>query len=187
MPLRLFIALEIDHAGKRAVGKLIDKLGRPPGKFRFCSPEQMHLTLNFLGDAPAERTAEIAEAMKRAVAGVEPFEFSVKGFGGFPDLRSPRVLWVGIDEPAGTLARLHARLTDELAALGVRPEDREFRPHITLARVKFLERRADYESLFKPLAGFAGPAQSAEQLLLISSELGEPGPRYTTIATVPMG
>ncbi|MDD4889344.1 MAG: RNA 2',3'-cyclic phosphodiesterase [Phycisphaerae bacterium] len=187
MDMRLFIALELDHAGKRAVGKLIDRIGRPPGKFRFVTPAQMHLTLNFLGSLPAERASEISDAMIRAAATVQPFEFALAGFGGFPDLRSPRVLWVGLNEPAGALLRLQSALTRELAALGFRPEGRAFTPHITLARVKFLERRVDYEAMFKPLTNFSGPDQSADEILLISSDLSGDIPVYTTVATVPLG
>ena len=187
MPLRLFIAIELDHPGKRAVGKLIDKIGRLPGRVRFVGPEQMHLTLAFLGDVPAERVADIAAAMKRAAAGIDPFPFAIEGFGGFPDLRSPRVLWVGIAEPTGTLVRLQASLAGELAKVGFPPEERSFHPHITLARAKELDRRTDYEQLLAPRRDFTGPEQMAEEMLLISSELAPAGPTYATVATVPLG
>jgi 2'-5' RNA ligase len=184
MDMRLFIAIDLDHPGKRAVDKLIDKIGRLPGRVRFVGPEQMHLTLAFLGDVPAERVAEIAAAMKRAAAGIEPFPYTTEGLGGFPDLRNPRVIWVGIVEPTGTLARLQAALAGELAKIGFPPEERSFHPHLTLARAKDLDRRADYEQLLAPRRDFVGPEQMAEQMLLISSELAPTGPTYTVVATV---
>jgi RNA 2',3'-cyclic 3'-phosphodiesterase len=192
MDMRLFIAIELDDAGKRALSKLTERMGRPPGKIRWCGPEQMHLTLAFLGSTPAERAAEIAKAMERAAAAVEPFDFTLQRVGGFPELRRPKVIWVGVEESKdlaseGNLFRLQARLSDELASLGFAPEERDFHPHITLGRVKLLDRRADYELIFAPFAGFAGPEQFAEQIVLISSRTLPDGPEYATVATVPLG
>jgi 2'-5' RNA ligase len=186
MDMRLFIAIELDHAGKRAVGKLIDKIGRLPGRVRFVGPEQMHLTLAFLGDVPAERVAEIAAAMKRATAGVEPIVFGLEGLGAFPDLRQPRTFWVGVTD-AGGFGWLQAALEAELAGLGFKPKNREFHPHITIGRVKELDRRTDYEALLGDRCGFAGPEQLADKMLLISSELAPTSPTYTVVATVPLG
>jgi 2'-5' RNA ligase len=187
MDLRLFTAIELDHAGKRAIGKLIEKLGRqggqPPGKVRFVTPEQMHLTLNFLGQVPAERVPEIAAAMGRAVAGFGPIPFTLSIFGGFPDLRQPRVLWVGVAEPTGTIVKLQRRLTEELAALGFASEQREYHPHITVGRSKSLIRRLNYEEFFAPHRHFAGPEQLAQAVVLFSSELGGNGSVYTRVAT----
>jgi len=191
--MRLFIAVELDHPGKRALSKLIERIERLPGKVRWCRSNQMHLTLSFLGSTPAERVAEIAQAMERAVraaghAGpVGPFEFGLRGLGGFPNLRRPKVLWVGVDEPTGALCRLQAALTAELTALGIALEDRPFSPHITLGRVKQLDRRGDYEAILSPQSDFTGPDQLAEQLLLISSEMHPDGPHYSTVATIRLG
>jgi 2'-5' RNA ligase len=187
MDMRVFIAIELDQPGKRAVGKLIEKIGRVPGRVRWVGPEQMHLTLAFLGDVPAERVAEIAAAMKRSAAGVGPFPFAIQGLGAFPDLRHPRVIWVGLVEPSGTLVRLQSALAAELAKIGYPPEERSFHPHLTLARAKELDRQADYEQLLAPRRDFLGPEQLAGEMLLISSELAPTGPIYTVVATVGLG
>lgn len=184
--MRLFTAIELDHPGKRAIGKLIDKLPRPPGKFRFVTPEQAHLTLNFLGEAPAQRVPEIAAAMHRAAAGFASIPFTLSIFGGFPDLRQPRVLWVGVAEPTGTLVKLHRRLTDELAGLGFAPETRDYHPHVTIGRSKVLARRVNYEIFFAEHRHFAGPEQSAEAVVLFSSEQGPTGSIYTRQAVAPL-
>jgi 2'-5' RNA ligase len=191
MDMRLFVAMELDHPGKRAVGKLIERLGRPlagqPGKVRWVGPEQMHLTLAFLGDTPDGRVPEVVAAMERAAGGIAPFPFGLAGVGAFPDSRRPRVIWVGVTEPTGALTRLQASLARELAGLGFTPEDRDFHPHITLGRVKEPDRRADYEACLAAQRDFAWPGQSADKLLLIRSELGSSGPTYTTVAAAALG
>jgi len=200
MPLRLFIAIEFDPAGKRAVGKLIERLGRgsnrdasrletsrPPGKIRWCGPDQMHLTLAFLGATLEQWAPNVTAAMERSAGTVGPFEFALAGLGGFPDLRRPRVLWVGVDEPTGSLLRLQAALAGELRAIGVSLEEREFHPHVTVGRVKQLDRRADYQALFAPRRDFSAPPQRAEQLLLIRSDTRPDGPVYTTLASAGLG
>ncbi len=184
---RLFIALELDHAGRRAVGKLIERLGRPPGKIRWCGPEQMHLTLAFLGATLEDWVPNVVSAMERAAAAVGPFAFTPVSLGGFPDLRRPRVLWVGMAEPTGSLKRLQAALAGELRTVGVSLEDREFHPHVTIGRVKQLDRRTDYAGLFGPFADFAAPLQQADRLLLISSDTRPDGPVYTTVASAAVG
>lgn len=187
MNLRLFIAIELDAGGRQAVEQLVLRLKRTPGRIRWCTPQQYHLTLAFLGSTPAEHVADIAAAMELAAAEVQPFDFELSHFGGFPDLQHPRVLWVGIDEPTGELVRLQKRLADELTGIGFVMEDRVFRPHITVGRVKDLDRRADYDKLFAPLLDFCAPAQYADRMLLISSMLGSDGPAYETVATVGLG
>jgi len=185
MTLRLFIAIELDHAAKRALGRLIERLDDLPAKVRWVRPEQMHLTLRFLGETPAEQVHQIAAAMQRAASGVEPFEFVLRNVGGFPDLRRPRVIWVGVDEPTGALARLYDRLTAALAELGYQSQDRAFTAHITLGRVQRVS--GDCERAQAAGAPFAGPEQFAEELLLFSSELTPDGPRYSVVARAVLG
>ena len=187
MDLRLFIAIETDHAGRRAMGKLVERIRGLPGRIRWCTTEQMHLTLSFLGTTPAEQVVEIAEAMGRAAATGGPFPFTIQGLGAFPDLERPRVFWLGVAEPSGTLLRLQQRLTDELADLGFAPESRAYAPHITLGRVKQPDRRTNYtDELFNYL-DFTAPPQMAGELKLFSSDLTSDGSVYQIVAHAALG
>ncbi|MCG3178912.1 MAG: RNA 2',3'-cyclic phosphodiesterase [Phycisphaerae bacterium] len=182
MDYRLFIAIELDHAARRLLGKTVERLRRIPGRIRWVSLDQMHLTLAFLGQTSAEQAPQVAAAMERAAAGIGPFEFSLAGLGAFPDAGRPRVIWIGVEESAGVLARLQDRLAKELTAAGFPGEDREFHPHVTLGRVRQAERDVDYEKELARPVDFRGAEQSATELVLFSSEQGDRGPIYTPLA-----
>ena len=145
-------------------------------------PEKMHLTVKFVGEAERARAEELSAAAGRAAAAVEAFELSCGGTGTFPPHGPPRVLWLGVEDTEGGLALLQRRLEDECDAAGFPRESRAFSPHLTLGRVR--EPRdarplaaAHRETDFPPR-----PFRVAE-LLVIRSELGPGGSRYTTIST----
>lgn len=91
----------------------------------------LHLTLKFLGEVPGERIADIAAAMNKAAAGVDPFEVTLRELGVFPNRRQPRILWIGVK--SGPLLSLQDALERELETMGFEREHRDYRPHITLA------------------------------------------------------
>jgi 2'-5' RNA ligase len=129
--MRLFCGIEIPAGVSVGMEALIGRL-RPLAKLSWTSVEKLHVTTKFIGEWPEERLAEI----ERALAGVPrpgPVEIGIRGLGWFPNERNPRVLWAGIE--AGDPLRNLARDTDQcIAALGVVSEERDFNPHLTLAR-----------------------------------------------------
>ena len=101
--VRAFIAIELDPAILETLGVLQARVREdvPPRLVRWTRPAGMHLTLKFLGEVPAGQIEAIAEAMRHACAPHAPFSFVLGGMGCFPNVRRPRVVWVGIDEPSG--------------------------------------------------------------------------------------
>ncbi len=98
-------------------------------------PSSIHLTLKFLGEVEEARIAGIGKALEAAAEGIGPFTVTAEGVGGFPNLKGPRVVWVGIkEEPA--LIKLQKNIDVRLSALGFEEEARAFHPHLTLCRVK---------------------------------------------------
>ena len=188
---RLFVALEPPDPVRRRLAALEDELRRGAGRagedIRWVRPENVHLTLQFLGAVPDERVAAVEEALRTAAAGARPLALAVRGAGGFPNARRPRVLWAGLDGDLAALAALVAAVGARLAKLGFPPEDRPFSPHLTLGRAR--------ESRGAPgLAGaLAGVAQTepapwrATELVLFESHLSPRGPRYEAIARVALG
>lgn len=136
--VRAFVAVELDGEARAALGSLQDGLQRAPLAHlgRWVAPEGIHLTLKFLGDVPAARLPDLRQAIERAGQGIAPFALALGRLGCFPNLSSPRVIWVGIEEPTGTLVRLQLAVEREMSRLGFRPEGRPYRPHLTLARVR---------------------------------------------------
>lgn len=105
---------------------------------RWVHPADYHITVQFLGDTPAERAAPILGALQEAASQIEPFRLEAAGIGVFGPPTRPRVLWSGVQGEMTALHRLHSRVTAANAELGYVPEERPYAPHITLAR-KFSE------------------------------------------------
>ena len=106
--LRTFIAIELSSELLNRLQEVQRDLQKrvPPQVVRWVRPQGIHLTLKFLGEVPAERIQAITQAVERACTGVAPFTITAGGLGCFPNLRRPRVVWVGVDEPTGNLSRL---------------------------------------------------------------------------------
>ena len=131
--MRLFVAIDIPDPVQSNLRALLNRL-RPLADFRWSAAENLHVTTKFIGEWPEARLDELKQALA-SIPAPTPFEISVRGLGWFPNPHHPRVFWTGVDggEPLRTLASL----TEEAASrLGVAREDREFRPHLTLARLK---------------------------------------------------
>ena len=129
--MRLFTAIEIPAAIRLRLSALLDRL-RPLAKLSWSPPDHLHVTTKFIGEWPEARLEEL-NRMLAAVPFPGPIEIAVRGLGWFPNDRNPRVFWAGIE--AGAELRTLAQATEHsLAALGVPVEDREFHPHLTLAR-----------------------------------------------------
>ena len=134
--MRLFVAVELTDALRAELGRLIEDLRRPAPGLRWARPEQIHLTLKFLGEVEEARVAAISERLLGAVSAV-PGGFTVhaRGVGTFGG-REPRVVWAGIEGPEPPLAALSEAVEEASRAEGFAPEERAFKPHLTLARVK---------------------------------------------------
>jgi RNA 2',3'-cyclic 3'-phosphodiesterase len=129
--MRLFTAIEIPAEIKLRLSALLDRL-RPFAKLSWSPPEHLHVTTKFIGEWPEARLEELNRTLA-AVHVPGPIEIAVRGLGWFPNERNPRVFWAGI-ESGPELATLAHATEQSLAALGIAAEDREFHPHLTLAR-----------------------------------------------------
>ena len=129
MNLRLFVAVDLPEAIKEQLA--IISCGLPGA--RWVKPEQLHLTLRFIGEVDGAAFLDIREAL--AEVHCESFRMQLKGVGFFPPRKKPRVVWVGIEKNE-QLLRLRNRIESVLVQTGLEPEGRKFAPHITLARLK---------------------------------------------------
>ncbi|HEY8490910.1 MAG TPA: RNA 2',3'-cyclic phosphodiesterase [Dehalococcoidia bacterium] len=132
---RLFVALELPEAWRRALARLQGDLrARGLAGLRWVRPEGIHLTLKFLGGVPAPRVPEIDAALRAVLAEEPGFALRLGAPGTFGGPR-PRVVWVGVEGAVPALASLQRRVEAALVPLGFPPEARPFAPHLTLARV----------------------------------------------------
>jgi len=130
--MRLFVGLDLPVEVVRNLERLLDEL-RPAAKIAWSPPANLHITTKFIGEWPESRMPELVSALE-GVPSRPAIPVAIRGVGFFPNPRSPRVFWCGIE--ASGLEAL-ARDTDRVAsALGIEPEKRAFSPHLTLARIK---------------------------------------------------
>ena len=177
-PIRAFIAVKIPPSPQlRQVIARLERLGRP---VKACDSRALHVTLKFLGDTRVETVPAVAELVADAVRSTSGFTVRLTGLGAFPNAERPTVVWVGI-EPAEPLIQLAGDLENRLKPLGFAPENRSFRPHLTLARIKGRP-PADLIQLLDEHAATDFGTAELNALEVLQSELRPQGPHYTTLA-----
>ncbi len=134
--LRLFIAIELSDAARERLRGAVAVLRQQEVQgVRWVRPEGSHMTLKFLGYAPSAQVPAIVEALRTAVRGSVPFRLRIDGAGAFPNMRAPRVLWLGIAGDVEPLRVIQQRVERSLEDIGFPRETRAFSPHLTLGRI----------------------------------------------------
>ena len=135
--IRSFIAIELPEEVKKVLKRIRTEMALDKyGFIKAVAPEGIHLTLKFLGNVPEPKLADIVKVMEQSSQGVAPFPLQITEVGAFPDMRRPRVIWVGIKGELDKLIGWQQRLDKGLVPLGFPKEERPFTPHLTLARVR---------------------------------------------------
>jgi len=184
--LRTFIAIELPDGILRLMSQAQAQLkaAAPPGSVRWTHVEGIHLTLKFLGPVPASQIDAIAAAMAAAARIVPTFTLTLGGAGCFPNLKRPRVVWIGINEPTGKLNSLQRAVESTISPLGYPSEERGFQPHLTLGRAARDATPNDLERLGELVAaanvGTLGQV-SVTEITLIKSDLKPSGAEYATL------
>ena len=176
---RLFVALELPEALKRAVGGLQSGLRGA----RWSDPDGVHLTLAFIGEVDPSAQRRIEEGLARLEA--PPLAVALHGIGHFPLRGPPRVLWTGAS-PARELGRLAASVRRELARAHHPPERRKFAPHVTIARFRRPPPPPAFQAYLGARSLFRTPAVHMASFRLFSSVLRPSGARYTVEAEFPL-
>lgn len=191
MPRRLFVALEPPEPVRRRIAAAAAGLKRGAGakasEIRWVPEENLHLTLQFLGAVPEERVEAVELAVAGAAAAARPLLLEVKGAGGFPNARRPRVVWLGLAGDVAALAGLVADLGRRLAPLGFAPESRAFSAHLTLGRARDARGAPGLGGALAAAAQDEGVAWRAAELVLFESHLSPRGPRYEAVRRAPLG
>jgi len=181
--MRCFIAIQLSQEIKQALGQIEQELQKGIRGVKWVKPDNIHLTLKFLGNIGEETVEDIKKILDEAVSGVRPFKIRLSAAGAFPSPSRPRVIWVGIGEGKNESTELADRIDEETAHLGIEKESRAFHPHLTLARVKFLKERDAVKDAFASLK-VPQAEMSAKKITLFQSTLTGEGPVYTAIHTV---
>lgn len=136
---RLFIALPLSHEVERALGEIIRDLSATKAKVKWVDPPNIHITVRFLGDTDERLIPDIRKLIDVSAGHASPTTVWITRLGAFPNLKRPRVFWAGPDEQSQI--RGMQAMADEIERgaqrLGLEPETKPFKPHLTLARVKY--------------------------------------------------
>lgn len=184
--LRTFIAVEMSSEVRARAGQLVGKLQETGAKVTWVKPEAMHLTLKFLGDVDLIDMPAVCEAVSGAVVDLPPFEIEVHGAGAFPSAGRPRTIWLGVGRGGEELVGLHEAVERALSPLGFRQENRRFRPHLTLGRVRGDRDLRELGQLVAEYAEFSGGVASVDEVIVFSSELEAGGPIHEPLAVAPL-
>jgi RNA 2',3'-cyclic 3'-phosphodiesterase len=181
--LRAFLAVSLSNEARACAAQAIETLAPAvPAGVRWVPPENMHLTLKFLGDIPEDRVDALVARANAKLASVLPFELSLAGFGAFPNAREARVLWLGIAQGSAALAKLARKLDGAARVAGAERERRPFSAHLTLGRLRE-PARVEIERLSAPTA----PPWTVSEVLLYESRLAPDGARYVPLAHLALG
>ncbi|MBI4352857.1 MAG: RNA 2',3'-cyclic phosphodiesterase [Candidatus Omnitrophica bacterium] len=134
--VRSFIAVEVGKAERRELLGLISTLKEAGADVKWVRPENLHLTLKFLGDVEEERLGEVKGFLDRAAYGTKAFGIHLAGVGAFPGIHRPTVIWAGVDKGEELLAGLAGKVEEGAAGIGFQKEERPFAGHLTLGRVR---------------------------------------------------
>ncbi|MEX0833139.1 MAG: RNA 2',3'-cyclic phosphodiesterase [Actinomycetota bacterium] len=178
-PLRLFVAVEVPEEIRAAVNEAADPLRERFSKAKWVPLGNQHVTVKFLGKTWPRLLGWVKEAVEQAAVRSEPFETTSSALGTFPGGERARVLWAGLGDPGGRFSALASAL-DEALAREFKPEEREFMPHLTLARF-------DPPQALGDLPEVSSEPFTVDRLMLYRSHLRRPAPVYEPLHELRLG
>lgn len=180
--MRTFLALDINDAILDRVAESERRIDAAAGKIRWVARTNLHVTLNFLGDLPDEKLSSVCDVAAEVASAFEPFDFGVEGILAVPPGGRLRMFWAGVEDRTGRLVALQAELAKSLSALGLPEENRRFRPHVTLARIRSTRDRLSLKQAAEPFIAEEFGVQHADEVVVYSSRLTPQGSIYTPVA-----
>ncbi|MFO8108997.1 MAG: RNA 2',3'-cyclic phosphodiesterase [Thermoplasmata archaeon] len=178
MTFRGFISVDVEATAemKRFTGEL-ENCGAP---LNMVEPENIHITVKFLGDTEEKQIKDISEITRSVLKEHEPFEITIKGAGAFPHLNYMKVIWIGVED-CPELQRIAHQIEEELVPMGFSRMDKSFSPHITVARVKGGKNKEQLASVIRKYRDLEFHTQKITKIKLKESILKKSGPEYKTL------
>lgn len=181
--IRAFICLELSPSLKTRLEKLQLELQKQTiTRVSWVKVSNLHLTLRFLGDIAEDKVSHIQTCIEEACEGIKAFALDASQLGAFPNLRRPKVFWVGIKDRSSTLLPMQEHLGQKLIKIGFTPSDHPFSPHLTIGRVK--------EGLGQEISAkfsqieFAQESFLVKEVILMRSDLRPSGAIYSKLAII---
>lgn len=178
--MRAFIAIDIGE--KEEIIRMMEELSEIKGKMKIVEPQNIHMTLKFLGDINEDMIEKIRYAIEKSTENIEPFTAKLAGVGAFPSIDYIRVIWVGFKDD-GQSNKIALRINEELEKYGFRRE-KEFVPHVTIARIKSKEGKEEIKNFIKKYSDTEFCEIECKSIKLKKSILRKEGPLYETIEEI---
>jgi 2'-5' RNA ligase len=186
MPTRTFIAVAVSPDVRQGALRLIETLRPAAGDVKWVDAENLHWTLQFLGNIDERDIPEVCEAVAKAAEEIEPFDVETRGAGAFPSADRPRTLWIGAGLGERNMSVLHAAIERRLRKRGYRGEERRFVPHITIGRARGKDRPHSLANELAAHADYDAGTMLVDEVTVYASELGRDGPEYRVLSHAPL-
>ena len=185
--IRTFIAVELPDQARSDIAGLQKDLVSAGLKCRWVKPQNIHLTLKFLGDVDREKVSDIGDGITSLACHLPAFDLRPKGLGCFPGVKNPRVIWTGVSGALDALKTLQTEVEKTLIPFGFKAEHRPFRGHLTIARVKSRLNPRKLAEALRTHSEFSSDIFAVKQVTLFQSVLKPEGPLYTRLCESPLG
>jgi len=176
--IRAFIAIPLNPKIQRTIERIQDHLSKNNNNVNWVKPENIHITLKFLGDINTEQINSVKQALANLCQNTRPFKVELSRLGAFPHIDRPRTLWVGVIDSKQQLSRIAVSLNKALVKLGFQSGQKPFTSHITIGRIRS-QKNINY--LSQIMSEFSLPADSIQNIksvILYQSTLTPQGPIY---------
>lgn len=179
---RSFIAIALNENLHKELESLQAKLKTADADVKWVKPENIHLTLKFLGNITDEQIEKVKNSLKKIATNFQSYQIHLKEIGAFPKISYPRVIWVGMDEGAKTTNKIYQSIEEELTKKGFEKEKRPLSPHLTLGRVRSGKNRQNLIRVIEKEKDFSSPSKLlVEEIVLFKSTLTPKGSIYEPI------
>ncbi len=185
--IRSFLAIELPEPILRKIGEVQGGLKSSRADVRWTNPLTIHLTLKFFGNIEESRIDPISESIEKPVRNTSAFSLKVRGVGAFPHLKNPRVIWIGLVDEREALISLQRQIEACLEKIGFPIEDRLFRPHLTLGRMKSSRGKEALGERMERVREEEFGSFQVEKVILFKSDLRPTGPIYTPLRELRLG
>jgi len=179
--IRSFIAIELPGSLHKELSEAETILRKSNADVKWVNPENIHITLKFLGNVTPEKIKEIEKLLDEFTKGLAPFSIEAKGLGAFPKLAYPRVIWAGIEDQTGKLKEIAENFDGAISKLGFEKENREFSAHLTLGRVRSPKNKEKLKEIIEKTPFLSVVDIKVDKIVLFKSTLTQSGSIYTKL------
>ncbi len=183
---RTFFAVELSKEIAAGVQRIQEGLKERIGGVRWVRPASIHLTLKFLGEVDPDRIGGIVSKVEESTRDIAPFTIGIRGCGGFPNTKNPRIIWIGVDDPSGLLKKVQARVEEGMEGLGFMKEGRDYAPHLTLGRLSSGKGKGTVTQTLEDIKESNVGTMEVREIILFRSHLKPMGAEYTKLKVIPL-